>query len=193
MAQSAKAAALRVIISHGADAGHAVANPRAQTHTAVIAVGGRDLHGFILPPPLKLYLCRLRTVLPQKLLQMLRGCDFFAVEGQEQIALPDAAFLGRAFPAHALQGGHIHHQHAVGKELDAHRLAQGDHGFLLGVCALHTGCKRQHSRRAQCCHTPPKGLAFGFIHAATPRFFIFLVADDMLYFVPSKQKNKRQL
>ena len=122
----------RVVIGQRADAGHAVAYPRAQlpgTPCAGTGAGGQrqcgaaaaDGEGRLLSGGLR-----------QQGLHLLGGVDGGAVHGGDDVALPQAAGAGRRVAVRQ-----THHQHTGSKELDAHRLTQRDHG------ALRRGCRRR--------------------------------------------------
>ena len=166
VAQSAVGPGVRVIKGQGPHAGHAVPGPGAQPPGAVLPLHrrGGDVQGLALTPQ-----ADGGGLSPgglQQGLQVLRGGDLFAVAADNQVPLPDAAVPGRA--GVRFRGGH--HQHAVGKELDAHRLPHGDQGALIGPYRLAAQDPGEQHGQQPCGRSAYASRFLRFIHAITPVF-----------------------
>ena len=157
VAQSAIGACVRVIEGQRPHAGHAVPGPGAQTPGAILRLYRHSGDGKAFAVPAQAHGCRRSAGGLQQSLQFLGGRDPFAVAADDQVPLLYAAVTGRA---RTVAGGR-HHQHAIGKQLDAHRLPHRDQGAL--------GPGEQHGQ--QPCGRPAYASLFlRFIHAITPVF-----------------------
>ena len=147
VAQGAEQAGLRVHKGQGADAGHGVPNPSAQLVGAVgAALGGPGGHllALLIPKDGQFHFLAFQVL--EYGLDLLNGADLGVVDVGDDVPLLEPA--GPGGRGQSLVGGDVgqpHHQDALGKELNAHRPAQGDHragGAVLGFRCLGTWDQR---------------------------------------------------
>ena len=117
MAQGAEDAGGRIIKGHGADARHAVPNPGTDAVDTLVVLGGgdRERHAPAVPADLEV---RLRVpVLLKKGLELLRGGHRGSAALHDHISGTQSTIPGGRAAV-----GELHHHHAPGKQLDAHRM-----------------------------------------------------------------------
>ena len=128
MAQGSEHPAVRVIKGHGTDSGHGIPQPDAQLIAALGILNGLDRELDRLSVPGGPQGHGIPLFITQDVLDLLDGVDLLTIDVGDDITRLQAAGPARAGrTAVRLHRRQAHHQHAVGKQLDAHRPAQGDH------------------------------------------------------------------
>ena len=156
-----------VVVGQGADAGHAVTYPGTQLPDTVIFAGTGGEGQSVCAAADGEDNGRAGRI-GQKVLDLLGGADSGAVHGGDDIALTKAAGAGGRGAI-----GQSHHQNAVRKEFDAHRLTQGDHGALRrgGPSLLHAEGEGKQRREQPGGETMGGGDMPWFIQASHPLFY----------------------
>ena len=156
-----------VVVGQGTDAGHAVTYPGTQLPDTVIFAGTGGEGQSVCAAADGEDNGRAGRI-GQKVLDLLGGADSGAVHGGDDIALTKAAGAGGRGAI-----GQSHHQDAVRKEFDAHRLTQGDHGALRrgGPSLLHAEGEGKQRREQPGGETMGGGDMPWFIQASHPLFY----------------------
>ena len=121
VAQRAERAALRIKEGHRADTRHTVAHPGAEAVLAVLILLRLCAQFDRAAAALDGQRRGVLAVFCQKLTEFLNGIQTLPADGGDDVALLESAVLRRTFPI-----GKADDEHAIGKELNADGLSDGD-------------------------------------------------------------------